>query len=50
MSVTCQVCGDTKDNQEIPALGHDFVETERREDTIIYVCSRCRERKEEPIP
>ena len=50
MSVTCQVCGDTKDNQELPALGHDFVETERREDTIVYVCSRCGERKEEPIP
>lgn len=50
MSVTCQVCGDTKDNQEIPALGHDFVQTERREDTVVYVCSRCGERKEEPIP
>lgn len=36
--------------QEIPALGHDFQETERRDGVIIYTCSRCGERKEEPIP
>lgn len=49
-AVTCQVCGDVGRTQEIPALGHDFQETERRDGVIIYTCSRCGERKEEPIP
>ena len=49
-AVTCQVCGDVGQTQEIPALGHDFQETERRDGVIIYTCSRCGERKEEPIP
>ena len=49
-AVTCQVCGDVSRTQEIPALGHDFQETERRDGVIIYTCSRCGERKEEPIP
>ncbi len=27
ISTVCTVCGDRKDQQEVPPLGHDFVET-----------------------
>ena len=53
----CTVCGDRKDQQEVPPLGHDFVETGRTEPGedgtpgyIEYTCSRCGEQKQEPIP
>lgn len=53
---TCTVCGDTRNAQEIPALGHDFQETERQEPAdgqdgwIRYTCTRCGEQKEEVLP
>ena len=56
LCTTCQVCGQTKDAQEIPALGHDFVESGRQEPAdgldgwVRYTCTRCGEQKEEPIP
>ena len=31
ISTVCTVCGDRKDQQEVPPLGHDFVETGRTE-------------------
>lgn len=57
ISTVCTVCGDRKDQQEVPPLGHDFVETGRTEPGedgtpgyIEYTCSRCGEQKREPIP
>lgn len=57
ISTVCTVCGDRKDQQEVPPLGHDFVETGRTEPGedgtpgyIEYICSRCGEQKREPIP
>ena len=57
ISTVCTVCGDRKDQQEVPPLGHDFVETGRTEPGedgtpgyIEYTCSRCGEQKQEPIP
>lgn len=57
ISAVCTVCGDRKDQQEVPPLGHDFVETGRTEPGedgtpgyIEYTCSRCGEQKQEPIP
>lgn len=53
---TCTVCGDTRNAQELPALGHDYQETDRQEPAdgqdgwIRYTCTRCGEQKEEPIP
>ena len=53
---TCAVCGQTKDAEVIPALGHDYQETDRQEPAdgqdgwIRYTCSRCGDQKEEPIP
>ena len=52
----CSICGETISKEEIPMLGHDFVETERVEPTeeadgyIKYKCSRCGEEKTEVIP
>ena len=53
----CKVkgCKEVK-SEEIPALGHDFKETEREEATeekegwIIYTCTRCSKTKKETIP
>lgn len=57
ISTVCTICGDRKDRQEVPPLGHDFVETGRTEPGedgtpgyIEYTCSRCGEQKREPIP
>lgn len=57
ISTVCTVCGNRKDQQEVPPLGHDFVETGRTEPGedgtpgyIEYTCSRCGEQKREPIP
>ena len=57
ISTVCTICGDRKDQQEVPPLGHDFVETGRTEPGedgtpgyIEYTCSRCGEQKREPIP
>ena len=57
ISTVCTVCGDRKDQQEVPPLGHDFVETGRTEPGedgtpgyIEYTCSRCGEQKREPLP
>ena len=57
ISTVCTVCGDRKDQQEVPPLGHDFVETGRTEPGedgtpgyIEYTCSRCGEQKRESIP
>ena len=52
----CGVCGDTRRTAELPALGHDFVETARQEPTeteagwIDYACARCGETKRDVLP
>lgn len=56
MVKTCSVCGDVQTTAEIPALGHDYVETARKEPTqeeagwIQYICSRCQDSKQEQLP
>lgn len=51
----CQRCGFS-DREQIPSLGHDWIETSRKSATctgpgsIGYSCSRCSETKSEAIP
>lgn len=52
---TCAVCGDQQVTGSVPALGHDFVETDRQEPTqteegwIDYTCTRCGATKRETL-
>ena len=53
----CEICGVTKDEEEVPALGHDWNEgvvtkkaTETEEGERTYTCRRCNETKTESIP
>ena len=53
----CEICGATKDEEEIPAYGHDWDDgvvtkeaTETEEGEIKYTCWRCDETKIESIP
>lgn len=56
MSSSCAVCGDKKDSEQIPALGHSYKEIERLEPAngadghILYECEHCKEQKKETIP
>ena len=56
MSSSCSVCGDKKDSEQIPALGHSYKEIERLEPAngadghILYECEHCKEQKKETIP
>lgn len=55
MGHTCSVCGETKETTQLPALGHEYVETGRQEPTeetpgwIEYTCTRCGQTYQEPI-
>ncbi len=55
-AATCMICGEHTDEVAIPALGHDYVETERVEagpgvdGYVIYQCTRCMESYVETIP
>ena len=53
----CEICGATKDEEEIPALEHDWDNgviikkaTETEEGEIKYTCQRCNKIKTESIP
>lgn len=52
----CAVCGDRDAQAELPALGHDYHETERQDPTedadgwIDFACARCGETKREILP
>lgn len=53
----CEICGATKDEEEIPAYGHNWNNgvitkqaTETEEGEIKYTCRRCGEVKTEKIP
>ena len=53
----CEICGATKEEEEIPAYHHDWDDgvvtkqaTETEEGEIQYTCRRCNETKTEPIP
>ena len=56
MSCVCALCGDKKDAEEIPALGHNDREIERCDPEngvdgyILYECENCKEQKKEIIP
>ena len=53
----CQICGKTKEEEEIPALGHKWDNgiitkpaTETEEGVKTYTCKQCNETKTESIP
>jgi len=37
----CQFCGPLYDADKVPATGHNYVEAERTETEIFYVCTEC---------
>lgn len=55
-SSKCSVCGDLKNVEIIPALGHEFQQVEKKEPAVgengyvLYRCVRCDEEKREDIP
>ena len=52
----CSVCGEVKQQETVPALGHNYVVTERVEPTtttaghVTYTCSRCHDTYTDPLP